>query len=401
MSWVRIETEVDRWWYVRERTSLGGQANCQGSRGQEATASTIGQDSTAAGCKVRVSFATILVSPSSSLHLVPRAESLWIYSMSQGRFQLGVNNEVSMACSGSKSGHVPRRAQSNSKTEQAVLSYHSIPTTSGPLEDPQLEPPHTLLSEKSPVSASSLLSLTSRTDPVSFEPASHDHLQYELNYEAMVGFEVPSLDSSQDRNHFLREPIFKNSSTPGNIENCDLFSFWSSPNDPIASSSDGNEEAELIMHYLDQVFYIQFPFYGLSTTASGRGWLLSLLGKVKPLYSAVLALSQFHRNSLRQVTTNNATVDAHKFYRMQVRYNMALKELQIIIGESLTWSGTTGLIRSIQALTCILQLLFFEVCHLQFYSIFKADLRIKSYSVALLEIGVCTFVRQPLWCLYL
>lgn len=49
-----------------------------------------------------------------------------------------------------------------------------------------------------------------------------------------------------------------------------------------------DEEANLIMHYLDHVFYIQFRFHTPAIAKEGRGWFLSLLIRTKPLYHAAL-----------------------------------------------------------------------------------------------------------------
>jgi hypothetical protein len=54
------------------------------------------------------------------------------------------------------------------------------------------------------------------------------------------------------------------------------------------------KEAELLMHYLDYVFPLQFPFYKHSAISGGRGWLLSLLLQLEPLYHAALSLSCYH-----------------------------------------------------------------------------------------------------------
>jgi hypothetical protein len=51
------------------------------------------------------------------------------------------------------------------------------------------------------------------------------------------------------------------------------------------------EEAGLLMHYLDYVFPLQFPFY---SAIKGRGWLLSLLMQLEPLYHAALSVSSYH-----------------------------------------------------------------------------------------------------------
>jgi hypothetical protein len=54
------------------------------------------------------------------------------------------------------------------------------------------------------------------------------------------------------------------------------------------------EEAGLLMHYLDYVFPLQFPFYKHSAVNGGRGWLLSLLLQLEPLYHAALSVSSYH-----------------------------------------------------------------------------------------------------------
>ncbi len=57
-------------------------------------------------------------------------------------------------------------------------------------------------------------------------------------------------------------------------------------------------EAFLLMHYLDNVFPLQFPMYKPSFIDGGRGWFLSLLLRTKPLYHAALALASFHTGTL-------------------------------------------------------------------------------------------------------
>lgn len=54
------------------------------------------------------------------------------------------------------------------------------------------------------------------------------------------------------------------------------------------------EEAGLLMHYLDYVFPLQFPFYKHSAIKGGRGWLLSLLMQLEPLYHAALSVSSYY-----------------------------------------------------------------------------------------------------------
>ena len=54
----------------------------------------------------------------------------------------------------------------------------------------------------------------------------------------------------------------------------------------------------LLMHFLDNVFPLQYPMYKPGILEGGRGWLLNLLLRTKPFYHAALALSAYHRRSV-------------------------------------------------------------------------------------------------------
>ncbi|SPO07043.1 related to C6 zink-finger protein PRO1A [Cephalotrichum gorgonifer] len=55
------------------------------------------------------------------------------------------------------------------------------------------------------------------------------------------------------------------------------------------------EETSLLMHFIDNVFPLQYPMYKPDAMQGGRGWLLSLLLGTKPLYHAALAVGAYHR----------------------------------------------------------------------------------------------------------
>ncbi|KAH8812836.1 fungal-specific transcription factor domain-containing protein, partial [Xylogone sp. PMI_703] len=120
----------------------------------------------------------------------------------------------------------------------------------------------------------------------------------------------------------------------------------------------GQEEDVLFMHYLDEVFFIQYPYYHAFNN-QGRGWLYSLLRCVKSAYYATLALSEHHRYLTLQ--SNNRAVTTPHPRDNAIYYNLALQAMQLSIGESHNWSGATSLTQSIEALSCILQLLFREL----------------------------------------
>ncbi|TGO55302.1 hypothetical protein BOTNAR_0248g00180 [Botryotinia narcissicola] len=101
------------------------------------------------------------------------------------------------------------------------------------------------------------------------------------------------------------------------------------PKSPFFPKWIEDQEASLMMHYLDHVFFIQFRFHTPSLS-SGRGWLLSLLTKTKPLYHAALSLSAFHRQSLLlEQESGQAEIDY--LHELQHHYDLALKGLQDFI----------------------------------------------------------------------
>jgi C6 transcription factor Pro1 len=57
------------------------------------------------------------------------------------------------------------------------------------------------------------------------------------------------------------------------------------------------DDSVLLMHFLDHVFSLQYPFYQPRAQEGGRGWLLALLLRTKPFYHASLALSAYHRRT--------------------------------------------------------------------------------------------------------
>jgi hypothetical protein len=55
------------------------------------------------------------------------------------------------------------------------------------------------------------------------------------------------------------------------------------------------DDSDLLMHFLDNVFPVQYPMY---KPKEGRGWLLTFLLKAKPFYHASLALSASHQRTV-------------------------------------------------------------------------------------------------------
>ncbi|KAL5363157.1 putative C6 transcription factor [Aspergillus floccosus] len=141
---------------------------------------------------------------------------------------------------------------------------------------------------------------------------------------------------------------------PGNYEK-----HMVTPETPMESVRPGESEDFLFMHYLNRVFYIQYPFY-LSHDRRGKGCLFSILRMVKPAYLASLALGERDLLSIQSqegdVTTNLARLRAKGGY-----YDRATQATQRLLRESHTWNRSAHMAHIIESLTSIHQLLFWEL----------------------------------------
>lgn len=126
-----------------------------------------------------------------------------------------------------------------------------------------------------------------------------------------------------------------------------------------------HREAELLMHYLDYVFALQFRFHKPSVHNGGRGWLLWLLTETKPLYHAALSLGALHQHSLL-----DRNIRGQRYHdtlnELNEHHNRALQELQIFLQSNYddSTAADLGRKRRLQILACGVELISFEVCSL-------------------------------------
>jgi hypothetical protein len=135
------------------------------------------------------------------------------------------------------------------------------------------------------------------------------------------------------------------------------------------------EEASLLMHYLDSVFPLQFPFYKHSAVKGGRGWLLSLLMQLEPLYHAALSVSSYHMHfvefahqyELHFGSIENAR-DLPACSRLQsqlTKHILALNRISMLVNrlEDLKKSRSElPLPEYIELIACMATLISLEVC---------------------------------------
>ncbi|CAD6441708.1 d1d0f868-bc7f-4041-9282-0bd0376a3ad6 [Sclerotinia trifoliorum] len=121
-------------------------------------------------------------------------------------------------------------------------------------------------------------------------------------------------------------------------------------------------EAALLMHFLDNVFPLQYPIYKPEVAEGGRGWLLSLLLKTKPLYHASIGLSAYHRGVvLRAKSYGGCTKPS--IAEQEGHLAICLNEFQNAIrsAQNNTDCGSAVPESSLGIMACVVQLIFFEL----------------------------------------
>ena len=161
-----------------------------------------------------------------------------------------------------------------------------------------------------------------------------------------------------------------------------------------------NESTEdtLFMYYLDQVFYVQYPFYH-SKKRQGRGWLFSVLRRVKSAYHAALALSERHLLSAL-ARNNDMTTSLVQLRTQNGHYDLANQETQSMVNKICSSSGRAGLVHSLEVLTSLIQLLFCEVRMTYLILSSKLILRYLSSSTVEERTGRSIFVQLVVLLLY-
>jgi hypothetical protein len=112
----------------------------------------------------------------------------------------------------------------------------------------------------------------------------------------------------------------------------------------------------LLMHFFDSVFPLQFPLYR-PDGFDGRGWLLALLQRSRPLYHAALALSGY----LRGMRFFGALSDGCRVavaVTQTTHLAASLEEVRRAMGEISTAQGGGDVVGTFGS---VVQLVFFEV----------------------------------------
>ena len=136
----------------------------------------------------------------------------------------------------------------------------------------------------------------------------------------------------------------------------------SAPGDSLLSLPfvSDDDQTSLLMHYLDDVFPLQFPFYKSSIRDGGRGWLLSILTQTKPLYHAALSLAAYHRQfvCIQGITDIECRLQVEA---LQEKHVMAITVLRQFLQRVSLSGRDRSLVENIQLLCCMVLLISLEV----------------------------------------
>lgn len=123
------------------------------------------------------------------------------------------------------------------------------------------------------------------------------------------------------------------------------------------TSPSSAREDELLMHYFDYVFTLQFRHHKYAANFSSRGWIFSLVKRITPLRHSVLSLSALHQHHLQQQGMLRSSQD-DSLQELQDHHAAALSELRQFIRDQTSESLTEN---HVPILACCVQLISFDV----------------------------------------
>ena len=126
-------------------------------------------------------------------------------------------------------------------------------------------------------------------------------------------------------------------------------------------------QANLLMHYLDVVFPNQFPFYNPPSSDGGRGWLLLIILRTKPLYHAALSMAAYHQQKQWSQGCLLSGVENNTVDMLQMHHSLAIKELRHHLESFREEKRARCLEGNVEVLACIVFLISLEVSFLPLY----------------------------------
>ena len=113
------------------------------------------------------------------------------------------------------------------------------------------------------------------------------------------------------------------------------------------------------MYYFDHVFPRLCPLFTYSAGNKGRGWLLSLFLRTKPLCAAAICISacdqaQFVLGPLSDIPQPN--------HDLEMKHIQIVVDLRAHLAQLSQQTGASRMAVAVEALACVMHLILFEVC---------------------------------------
>lgn len=121
------------------------------------------------------------------------------------------------------------------------------------------------------------------------------------------------------------------------------------------------DQAGLLMHFFDHVLPLQFRFYNPSVLEGGRGWLLSILTRSKPLYHVALSLAAYHQQSI--LVRESGIPCAASLAKLQERHIECIKVLRRHLEKFPIRSEANSYEDNIEILASVTLVIALEVSH--------------------------------------
>jgi C6 transcription factor Pro1 len=119
------------------------------------------------------------------------------------------------------------------------------------------------------------------------------------------------------------------------------------------------DQASLLMHFFDHVLPLQFRFYNPSILEGGRGWLLSILTRTKPLYHVALSLAAYHQQSI--LVRDGGISCTASLAKLQERHIECIKVLRCHLNKFPIGTQANTCEDDIEIMACITLLIALEV----------------------------------------
>jgi Fungal specific transcription factor domain len=131
-----------------------------------------------------------------------------------------------------------------------------------------------------------------------------------------------------------------------------------STNDCQIRGSYNERELNLVMYYLDHIFPRAYPYFKFSAADDGRGWLLNLLLRTKPLCSAAICLSACDQ---AQFVLGPLTDVSQPYHELEAQHIQSVVELRHHLNRLRKTTGASHMATIVESLACIIFLIMFEV----------------------------------------